>query len=255
MSRFRVLLLICLLALARPLFAEGHIRIAIGEWPPLISASQPGNGVIPTLISEAFATQGITVEYGFFPWKRAFEEVRQGRWQASAVWGRSPEREACCLFSERVYSDEVVLFYNRAHPVHWDGTPADMERLRGLTIGLPLGSAKTPLLEEAEQRGLLKYEVGGDETGNLRKLAAGRIDAVDMVKGTGQWLISQRLEADEAARLATTEPLQRWDYHLLFASQPADNRRYLEAFDKGLATLRANGREAQLWKRFLAAPR
>ncbi|BCG24345.1 ABC transporter substrate-binding protein [Pseudomonas tohonis] len=255
MSRFRVLLLICLLALARPLFAEGHIRIAIGEWPPLISASQPGNGVIPTLISEAFATQGITVEYGFFPWKRAFEEVRQGRWQASAVWGRSPEREACCLFSERVYSDEVVLFYNRAKPVHWDGSAVGVEQLRGLTIGLPLGSAKTPLLEEAERRGLLKYEAGGDETGNLRKLAAGRIDAVDMVKGTGQWLISQRLDADEAARLATTAPLQRWDYHLLFASQPADNRRYLEAFDKGLATLRANGREAELWRRFLAAPR
>ena len=120
--------------------------------------------------------------------------------------GPQPRARSLLPVSERVYSDEVVLFYNRAKPVHWDGSAVGVEQLRGLTIGLPLGSAKTPLLEEAERRGLLKYEAGGDETGNLRKLAAGRIDAVDMVKGTGQWLISQRLDADEAARLATTAP-------------------------------------------------
>lgn len=254
MRRSRVLLSLFCALLAGPVQADGQIRIAIGEWPPLISAGQPGYGVIPTLISEAFATQGIRVDYGFFPWKRAFEEVRRGHWQASAVWGHSPERDACCSYSQRVYSDEVVLFYNQAHPVAWNGSAEQIERLRGLTIGLPLGSAKTPVLETAERRGLLRYEVSGDELQNLRKLAAGRIDAVDMVKGTGRWLISTRLTPEEGARLATTPVLQRWDYFLLFGPAPGATE-LRAAFDRGLAQLRENGREAALWRQFDARSR
>ena len=166
----------------------------------------------------------------------------------------SPERDACCSYSQRVYSDEVVLFYNQAHPVDWNGSAEQIERLRGLTIGLPLGSAKTPVLETAERRGLLRYEVSGDELQNLRKLAAGRIDAVDMVKGTGRWLISTRLTPEEGARLATTPVLQRWDYFLLFGPAPGATE-LRAAFDRGLAQLRENGREAALWRQFDARSR
>lgn len=248
--RALVLAMLCLLAPSATR-AEERLRIAIGEWPPFISASQPGNGVIIQLIDEAFASQGITVEYGFFPWKRAYEEVRRGRWQASAVWGKTAERERECWFSDVVYRDEVVLFYNKARPLQWDGSLEQAQStLRGKRIGLPLGSAKSAVLIEAEHRGWVSYEIGGDELANLRKLAAGRIDAVDIVKGSGIYLINRRLSPQERDSLTSTAPLQHWEYHLIFSRQLEDNRRYLELFNRGLAQLRRSGRQAAIWSAF-----
>ncbi|MBU2292694.1 MAG: transporter substrate-binding domain-containing protein [Gammaproteobacteria bacterium] len=116
MRRLLTALLLCA-GLCQPAQSQEQIRIAIGEWPPFIGEALPHYGVVPQLLNEAFATQGVSVEYGFFPWKRAYTEVKQGRWQASAIWGRTPEREADCLFSAVVYRDEVVLFYRRDKPI------------------------------------------------------------------------------------------------------------------------------------------
>jgi len=245
----RLLLTLLLLCLYLPAVAEPRLRIAIGEWPPFISQQLPSYGVVPQLISEAFASQGVQVEYGFFPWKRAYEEVRQGRWQASAIWGRTPEREAECLFSDLVHRDEVVLFHRHDKPVDWDGSLADAQRLGGLRIGLPLGSAKMPVLEQAEQHGWVQYEIGGDELINLRKLAAGRIDAVDIVKGSGSHVMT-RLQPEERARLTSTQAYQYWDYHLILSRQLPDSEHYLQLFNQGLHQLEASGRLQQIWQAF-----
>lgn len=238
------------LCLLQPAQGEERIRIAIGEWPPFIGETLPQHGVVPQLISEAFASQGVVVEYGFFPWKRAYEEVKQGRWHGSAIWGRTPEREADSLFSAVVYSDEVVLFYHRDRPVTWDGSLADAERLKGLRIGIPLGSAKMPVLAEAEKLGWVTYEASGDEQSNLRMLAAGRIDAVDIVKGSGSHVLNQRLSAAERAQLAVTQAYQRWDYHLILSRQLPESERYLRLFNQGLRQLQDSGRHRQIWQQF-----
>lgn len=245
---FNQALLLALLAPHVP--AAERIRIAIGEWSPFIGAELPGNGVIARLVSEVFALQGIAVEYGFFPWKRAYEEVRRGRWQASAVWGRTAERERECWFSQVVYSDEVVLFYNKARPLQWNGDPTDLQSLHGLRIGLPLGSAKSQQLAEAERRGLVKYQIGGDELSNLRMLAAGRIDALDIIHGSASYLIRTRLSREERERLASSPSLSRWDYHLILSRQDEHSPRYLALFDQGLAQLRRSGRYEQIWAEF-----
>ena len=247
----RCLLSVLLLwaGLCQPLHSQEKIRIAICEWPPFIGEALPHYGVVPQLINEAFATQGVSVEYGFFPWKRAYTEVKQGRWQASAIWGRTPEREADCLFSAVVYSDEVVLFYDREKPINWNGSLAATEQLKGLRIGIPLGSAKQPVLEQAEQRGWVRYEASGDELINLRKLAAGRIDAVDIVKGSGSHMLKQ-LSPQERAHLTTTQTYDTWDYHLIFSRQLPESERLQQLFDQGLRELKASGRYAQLWQPF-----
>ena len=249
MRRPRVLPLLLLLLSCTLCAAPGkdRISIAIGEWPPLISAALPHYGVVPQLITEIFAAEGITVEYQFFPWKRAYQQVQSGASDASALWGRTPEREAECVFSERVFSDELVLFYHRDTPLAWDGSLAGAEALRGLTIGLPLGSAKAPVLEQAQQRGWVRYEVGGDELLNLRKLLAKRFAALDLAKSSGTYLLQQRFSAAERAQIAHTASYQQSDYYLIFSKQGADNRRYRTLFDQGLRRLKASGRYAQLW--------
>jgi polar amino acid transport system substrate-binding protein len=81
-------------------------------------------------------------------------------------------------------------------------------------------------------------------------MAARRIDAVDIVKGSGSHVLNQQLSAEERAQLATTQPYQTWDYHLILSRQLPDNARYLRLFDLGLQQLKDSGRYRQIWQQF-----
>lgn len=61
------------------------IRITNGEWPPYLSKKLPHYGFASHLITEAFATVNVEVEYGFFPWKRAFRNAQEGTDRKSAL--------------------------------------------------------------------------------------------------------------------------------------------------------------------------
>lgn len=241
------LLLLLPSALARA-GAQERIRIAIGEMPPVIGAALPHRGVVPELIVEIFGAAGIAVDFDFVPWKRAYSQTQAGQVHATALWGRTPEREELFDFSDTVFTDELVLFYRREQPVVWDGK--DTEALRGLTVGLPLGSAKAPLLAQAERSGAIRYEVSGDSELNLRKLLARRFEAVDLARSAGLALLQQHFSPAERARIAHTVSYQQWHYCMMFSRKTAGSARYLALFNAGLRKLKASGRFQQIWDGF-----
>ena len=77
----RLIMLCCLLTGAPLAVAEETIRITNGEWPPYMSKKLKHYGLASRITTEAFASQGVKVEYGFFPWARSklLVEHRDGR--------------------------------------------------------------------------------------------------------------------------------------------------------------------------------
>ncbi|OZG70198.1 amino acid ABC transporter substrate-binding protein [Hahella sp. CCB-MM4] len=228
--------------------ARGNVSIAIGEWEPFISESYPHFGIIPHIISEIYKDANIEVTYGFFPWKRSYSQVKDGKWNASAIWGRTPEREQDCLYSDVVYTGEIVLFYRKEdRPITWNG---NLQDLKGLSIGLPMGSAKAQPLQEAEARGLIVYDVSVDHVGIFKKLLAGRFDAVDENKAVGLYNLHTQFSNREQDMVAFTAPLESWDYHVIFSRALPDNRKYRDLFNQGLQRMKQDGRFHQMWEAF-----
>ncbi|ETR66216.1 MAG: hypothetical protein OMM_13090 [Candidatus Magnetoglobus multicellularis str. Araruama] len=62
------------------------IRITNGEWEPYLSEYSYEFGLVSHIITETFKQEGISIEWGFFPWKRSLEVARSGLWDASAAW-------------------------------------------------------------------------------------------------------------------------------------------------------------------------
>lgn len=236
--------------LVQPAQSAESIHIAMAEWSPLSAQALPQHGVIPQLIKEIFATQGLTVEYGFFTEEQAYTQVQQGHWQASGVWERTVEREAECLFSGVIYRDESVLLYSSNKPVSWDGSVTGAEQLKGLRIGIALGSSKIPALEEAERRGWVTYTTNADALSNLRKLAAGDLDAVDIGKDAASHLVRQHFKAAERAQLTVSQTYQARNYHLIFSRSLTESERLQQLFEQGLRQLKDSGRYAQIWQQF-----
>ena len=72
-----LMLLVCaaahafeVLAETQPATAPPRVRLANGEWPPYTSLNLPNLGCDSQVVTEAFALEGIGVEYDFFPWAR-----------------------------------------------------------------------------------------------------------------------------------------------------------------------------------------
>ena len=146
LQAFRTRMGAALLALAcacAPAAAQ-VLRLATGELPPYATQERPDQGIALDIVRRAFALEGLEVDYTFKPWTRTLEESRAGLWDATAYWGRNPERDKGFLISDNVLTEQWVLVYRQAAfkeaPFDWK-VLADLKDFR---IGIVQSYTYTP---------------------------------------------------------------------------------------------------------------
>ena len=163
-------LLACLSTLA---YCETQpVRLANGDWAPYLSPDLPGNGPVSQLVREAFAEAGYSVSYEFLPWKRSYENARDGSHDGTLIWSYTADRAQHFLFSDPVITLRTLLYHRADEPFHWQS----VEDLTGKRIGGVIGYSYA--LEQQEQQGLLVIDRIADAQANYHKLLAGRLDLV-----------------------------------------------------------------------------
>ena len=226
----------CALALGEPL------RLTNGEWPPYLGQQLPHNGVASRIVSEAFALQGIQVQWEFHPWARSLQLAERGQRAGSAVWLRSKEREEKFFISDPVVESNYYLFHRKGYDFAWNQV-ADLQGRRIVgTRGYDYGEA----FQQAEANGQLRvHRVTSDEIA-FRQLLAGRVDLFPMDKVVGFDMLHQHFSAAERAQLSFhPKPLRSDSLHLLLSKQVASNAALIERFNLGLKQLRDSGKITQ----------
>ena len=238
-----VVVLPCLVQLA-PACAAQPLRLASGEWPPYFSEQLRHYGVGSHIVSEAFALEGIEVEYGFFPWKRSLRLAREGVWDGTLGWEPSAERERFFYISDRVWQAPWVFFHLKSSPFDWQ----DFGDLAEVRIGGTLGYIYSQELFEAERAGKLHIERTVSDRLNLRKLASGRIDVFPQLVDIGYYQLRQLFDADTLRRFTHhRKPLGSHLDHLLLTRADPRNAELIRVFNRGLAALKASGRYGQFF--------
>lgn len=228
-----------LLGLSMPLCAlEPVVRVTNGEWPPYLGERLPHFGIASRIVTEAFKRQGIAVQYGFFPWRRALLLANTPDWDGAAVWLKSAERERDFYFSDPVIDSDYVFFHLKAVPFSWTSVD-DLSRYRlGITNEYFYGPAFMAALSQGK---LLVEGVPSDEQ-NFRKLLGGRIDAFPMDRIVGLTMLQQNFSPQELSRVTfTRNSLHSQPLHLLLTKRHAQNRVLLQEFNQGLKKLKASG--------------
>lgn len=240
-----VLLFICIAVLiteALPVRAAEKIRITNGEWPPYLSESLKYYGIASRIITEAFALEGITVEYGFFPWKRSLIMAEIGEWDGSAVWLRSPEREAAFFLSDPVIDSCYVFFHLKSFAFDWE-TVEDLKKIKiGGTLGYNYGEA----FEKAEKEGEIMVERVPRDEQNLMKLLRQRIQLFPLDVYVGYAMLRKNFQPDEIKLFTNHDkPLRSDPLHLLLTKKNPRNEEMIQKFNKGLRKLRESGKIIQ----------
>lgn len=238
--------LLPLLLLGATASAEtSRVRIAVGEWPPYFSEEADGYGTYAQVVTRAFGLAGIEVDYGFFPWKRAFLETQEGRWPVSAGWGKTPEREPYFHFCDPVLVQREQFFYSTDRPV----AAEDWQDLAGLSLGVIEGAALGEDLDRLVADGRLTVFHQSTLEDLFEMLSVGHVDLVMGNENAALEAISSAVPDAETARFRALEALDvQWDYRVIVSRMLEDGAQLCARFNKGLNALRESGDyERLLW--------
>lgn len=133
-----------------------------------------GSGAANDIVQTAFAAAGVEITLQTVPYARCKRMVVTG--QIAACFGMSPDAslgDKVMLPDYPLYRNYSQYFHNPQHPLQ---AKSAEEIKPGAVVGIVSGYEYPPSVYELAQRGVI-LEAAGSETANLKKLAAGRLDA------------------------------------------------------------------------------
>ncbi len=240
----KIFALIILLLFSFNVHASETVRITNGEWPPWLSKDLVHSGVVSHIVTEAFALEGVKVEYGFFPWARGKLLAEKGKWDAAVAWNFNAEREKKFVYSDAVIEGGYVFFHLKSFKFDWN----TFEDLEGITIGATTEYNYGQAFSDAEKGGMLKIKRLPSDKQNYLKLLKNRINLFPMVADIGYDIIAKNFTPEEVETI-THHPklLDSNTYHVIFSRQIDEKRvNFLKtSFNKGLKRLVKSGKYDQ----------
>lgn len=213
------------------------IRITTGEFAPWAGKHLAHGGHVNHIIQEAFATQGVTVEFVYLPWKRAFEEARLGKFDATSYWYDNSERREAMLYSDPLIVNRTV-FFQRAdnEAITWKSF-SDLSQYR---MSATLGFTYTEDFYRAVDSQVISPIMVPSDVQNIKLLMADRVDLFATDEMSGFYMAAQ-LSIDPR-KLKVVEPALSAPEGYLMASKTHPNAQALIAsFNKGLKQLKVDG--------------
>jgi len=219
--------------------AEETIRLASGEWPPYQSEELKYAGVASRIVTEAFALEGIKVEFGYFPWKRSYKLAETGQWDGTFLWFDTPERREIFYISDPVMDIQYVFFHLKSYSFDWN----TIDDLKGIEIGATAEYDMGKEFQSAEKAGEIKVQRVPTDEQNFKKLLLGRIQIFPCDSEAGYAMIQKNLTPDQIELFTHhPKPVKADPHNLLLSKKVERNKRMIELFNKGLKQLKESGK-------------
>ena len=236
-------LLLSMLALAHSAAVAADLVAVTEEWPPynFTSAARP-TGIATDLLREMCADAHLSCDIQVMPWARAFGQAKTVPDTLVFTTARTPEREAQFLWIGPILPRVTWVFVKTDRSIHLQ-TLADLKHYK---VGV--------VRDDAAVEDLLRYldasslEYAASEEQNLKKLDAGRMDAVTGTEVGEAWLAKQMGYGKEFLRRELLLS-DRGGYY--FALNKNSSPLLFEKLQKSFAELQKQNRIEVIVKRYL----
>lgn len=243
MKRMLIAVIVILTAFLRDLcFAEEIVRLTNGEWPPYFSEKLKHNGVGSRIVTEAFALEGIKVEYKFYPWKRGLKTAEDGTFDGAVGWEINPERAKHFYVSDTVWEAPWVFFHLKTNRFDWK----TFDDLKSVRIGGTLEYMYTNEFLDAERSGKIKVDRASSDQLGFKKLSKDRLDVFPQIVDVGYYQLRNLFPSETVELFAHhPTPFGKHSEQLLLSKKIKRNKRLIEVFNKGLQRLKDSGKYEQ----------
>ncbi len=217
-----------------------ELVIVADPWLPFNGGiDDPHPGYLIEIAKAVFEPAGTKVVYKNVNWARAVEDARQGK--VDAIAGAFVSDAPDFVFPKEPLGIVENHFYvKKESPWRYQGISSLEKISLGVINGYSYGS-----LDDYVSKNKNNFEriqmVSGENAleQNIKKLMAGRIDAVVEVKSVFQYLIKNR---PEAAALVDAGGLPRIEVFIAFSPSHPQSKKRAEFLSQGVQSLRKNGR-------------
>ncbi len=227
------------------------ITVATGEYAPYSGYTLYKNGFVCHVISESFKRVGYSVNFSFFPWKRAYLEAKEGKYHATSPWVTNPKRLLYFHYSQPIYRSKALLYHLKSKPIPpWES----LSDLKPYRFGATRGYTYIKEFWDLHASGVLNVEVTNTDEANLNKLLFDRIDIFPINEMVAIDLINKHFSASsQRSKFAvSSKPLSNFPGSILFPRKLKDSKKRLDDFNKGLNIIKKDGTYDKMHKDMLA---
>lgn len=237
-------LTLVLLFTAAPCEAGG-VRLVTGLEYADAGSGLPDGGTAVELVLAAFDAAGVAVEpIEFLPWKRGYQAVLDGTFDATFPYIQAPGRDQVMLYSVPVYETKVWPLFRSDRVRSYTG-PAS---LAGLALCEPIGWSPPADLQASIDAGSINLIQAGSLQLCARQLLAGRVDLL-IASATLYEKIVRPEWHDGLPVVMGDHPVASNRQFLLMARSNPMAPELLARFAAGLETLRSDGRYDAILRR------
>jgi polar amino acid transport system substrate-binding protein len=234
MKRIRLLLLGGSLLAGLHLQAQARapaLRLATSEWLPYAGRALPQGGLSTAVASAVAARVGYAVEVEYLPWKRAMQAGSGPGFAGYFPAYPTAERAHQCYLSGPIGHSTLGLAVRAAEPLHW----RTLDDLAGAKLGVVLGYSNGEQVDNMVEQGKLSVDYSTNDTVNLEKLLAGRVNAVVIDRAVLRYLLASDpgLKGRRGLLAFEDHTLAALNLHVCFQRNPA-GQKLQQAFDVAL---------------------
>lgn len=228
------------LLMAAAAAAVTPVRVFTTAYPPYAAPDLPGQGAAVRMLRELLRAHGFSPVVEFQPWARLGAELHAGRYDLVLLaWPGDLQRHGL-VGGSPWFASRLGLYVRRAD---WRAGGLALADAGSLSIGIVRDYAYPDTLSK---RGL-DLQLAGSDAQNLRKLVAGRVDAVALERAVGQHLLKRLGGAVDPRSVTWQEPAFAVVpvYAAVVPGRP-QAQRLQQALADGLKAYKADGRYARL---------
>lgn len=209
------------------------ITAAQDPWAPFVQKEKANPGVSVEIITEAFKSQGHSVDFKIMPWTRALNEVKGGRVDVLVATWFTNERTSFLKYSDPYLENSLKFIMRKGEGFEYNG----LDSLSGKTVGIIRNYGYGDEFLAANN---FKKPEANDLVANAKKLMAKRIDLT-----LEDELVAKSTLSGAGMNLAdfefTNNALSVNPLHVTSGLANPNHAEYIDAFNKGLAEIKANG--------------
>lgn len=244
-------LLFVLIFASTPIHAEKELSLGWEPWEPYQykDKNDQVTGLDVKLVSAALKNAGYAVKLLKRPWNRHLKELEQGNIDLAAAASKNSEREAYAYFTEAYRTEDQALIIRKGEKEKFNikklSDITNSSFRLGVLRGSYYGEDYKKLLKDPEFKKHVS-EMASDKN-NHQKLLANRIDGFIADPVAAAAALREQGISDQVEILLT---VNSDDVFIMF-SKKSTTMEDVEAFNKSLATLKADGSHEQILNDYL----
>ncbi|WP_428526776.1 substrate-binding periplasmic protein [Roseibium sp.] len=230
-----------LMCLALPVRGQ-DIRIVTEEFPPYnYSDNGLAEGLSSEVVQAVLAETGLTAEFLFLPWARAYLTAQNSKNTVIFSIGRIPEREDLFEWLGVIapYNTSLYKLANRT-----DLTVNSLSDAKDYSIGV---SVEDVIYQYLKSQNFSNLDIVGEDILNIRKLALGRLDVIAFDEAAFQYYLD--LEDIDPALFERIYRLEDISGGLYMAINKDSDPDLIQALKRGLEAIKHNGTYEQILNR------